>query len=176
MSPNIRPKVHRVVPGHVLHLELLAVRISHPGGRRREEDRVRRQRAEGAGGKLLRRGCAGRWVGCLAGSRSHEPRAALTHKSDASNTLHTIHTHPSALAHAHHPPSFSGREQSYHWGYYSCNGFSPDITPAEREGKWKGLEPLWVDVLSRHKALPMHVLVRVLFGSHACVWCVCAVL
>jgi hypothetical protein len=58
------------------------------------------------------------------------------------------------------PAPTPGREQSYHWGYYSCNGFTPDIPRPEVEKKWKGLEPLWRDVMERHKALPLHVLVR----------------
>jgi hypothetical protein len=52
-----------------------------------------------------------------------------------------------------------GREQSYHWGYYSCNGFTPDVPREEGEKKWCGLEPLWRDVLARHKDLPLHVMV-----------------
>ncbi|KIY97421.1 hypothetical protein MNEG_10542 [Monoraphidium neglectum] len=53
----------------------------------------------------------------------------------------------------------AGREQSYHWGYYSCNGFTPDVPREEGEKKWCGLEPLWRDVLARHKDLPLHVMV-----------------
>lgn len=76
----------------------------------------------------------------------------------AQETAHATHVY------THHTP---GRDQPVHWGYYSCNGFTPDAPPAEVEGKWRGITPLWRDVMQRHAAAPMHVMVRRL-----CVNCV----
>ncbi|KAI8466328.1 MAG: hypothetical protein J3K34DRAFT_485023 [Monoraphidium minutum] len=53
----------------------------------------------------------------------------------------------------------AGRDQAWHWGYYSCNGFTPDVPRGDVDAVWRGLQPLWRDVLERHAACPMHVLV-----------------
>jgi len=48
-----------------------------------------------------------------------------------------------------------GKDQQWRWGFHSCNGFHEH----EVEEEYGGIQPLWVDVLARHKAKPMHVLV-----------------
>lgn len=53
----------------------------------------------------------------------------------------------------------AGRDQPAHWGYYSCNGFTPDCPAAEVANKWRGITPLWRDVLARHAVAPLHVMV-----------------
>jgi len=52
-----------------------------------------------------------------------------------------------------------GLDQPWHWAYYSCNGFTPDVDRKDAEGKWGGITPLWEDLISQHKACPMHALV-----------------
>ena len=53
----------------------------------------------------------------------------------------------------------AGRDQPLHWGYYSCNGFTPDCPAAEVKDKWRGITPLWRDVLARHELAPLHYMV-----------------
>jgi hypothetical protein len=40
-------------------------------------------------------------------------------------------------------PAHAGREQPWHWAYYSCNGFTPDVDRGEATDKWQGITPLW---------------------------------
>lgn len=51
------------------------------------------------------------------------------------------------------PYSFhiAGWSEPVRWGFYSCSGFSMDVTAETREGHWKGVGPLWSDVLIRHE-------------------------
>lgn len=44
------------------------------------------------------------------------------------------------------------------WAFHSCNGFSQSITREERV-KMGGLQSLWVDMLRRHQADPLCLLV-----------------
>jgi hypothetical protein len=53
----------------------------------------------------------------------------------------------------------AGRDQPWHWGYYSCNGFTPDVPEEDHAGKWRGIAPLWEDVCVRHASAPMHAMV-----------------
>jgi len=53
----------------------------------------------------------------------------------------------------------AGRDQPWHWGYYSCNGFTPDVPQQDHAGKWRGIAPLWEDVAARHALAPMHAMV-----------------
>jgi hypothetical protein len=53
----------------------------------------------------------------------------------------------------------AGRDQPWHWGYYSCNGFTPDVPEPDHAGKWRGIAPLWEDAVGRHALAPMHAMV-----------------
>lgn len=90
---------------------------------------------------------AARAPGCAFAS-SHAPRTPHTHTNTQNTHKHTKHT-----------PN-PGRAQPIHWGYYSCNGFSPDTPPGDVAGLWGGIDPLWRDVLARHEAAPMHFMAR----------------
>jgi hypothetical protein len=52
-----------------------------------------------------------------------------------------------------------GLEQEWHWGFYSCSGFSFDVSLEEQRDKWGGGHGLWPDVLARHQQLPLHLMV-----------------
>lgn len=50
-----------------------------------------------------------------------------------------------------------GREEGWHWAFYSCNGFSNTMTDKEKDDM--GFGNLWDDVRARHQANPLHVMV-----------------
>ncbi|CAD7703456.1 unnamed protein product [Ostreobium quekettii] len=50
-----------------------------------------------------------------------------------------------------------GKDQDWHWGFYSCNGFHWEDRPEYEE--YGGIAPLWSDVLKRHSDRPLHVMV-----------------
>ncbi|KAF9533418.1 hypothetical protein CPB83DRAFT_845226 [Crepidotus variabilis] len=54
-----------------------------------------------------------------------------------------------------------GREQNMRWAAHSCNGFSAGINPDDFRGPGfkSGYDPVWMDLLSKHSAMPFHVLV-----------------
>lgn len=45
--------------------------------------------------------------------------------------------------------------QNFRWAAHSCNGFSAGVD----QSAFNGSDPVWNDLLDRHKALPFHVLV-----------------
>ena len=47
------------------------------------------------------------------------------------------------------------RDQSWHWGFHSCSGFSLSV----HQSDWGGVAPLWKDVLEQHRASPIHLVV-----------------
>jgi hypothetical protein len=53
----------------------------------------------------------------------------------------------------------AGKDQEWHWGFYSCSGFSFDVSQEEQRDKWGGGSGLWPDVLARHQQAPLHLTV-----------------
>lgn len=47
----------------------------------------------------------------------------------------------------------------WRWAFYSCNGFSNDISVKAQQEEHAGDTPVWNDLLQRHRILPFHVMV-----------------
>mmetsp|Transcript_22238 Transcript_22238/g.56535 ORF Transcript_22238/g.56535 Transcript_22238/m.56535 type:complete len:581 (-) Transcript_22238:457-2199(-) len=68
-----------------------------------------------------------------------------------------------AVASAGAEPAYSARQQvavaaagaAWRWGFYSCNGFHAK----KDEEKFKGIAPLWRDVMREHAKAPLHAIV-----------------
>lgn len=47
----------------------------------------------------------------------------------------------------------------WRWTFWSCNGFTSDVSMKERAEELGGDTPLWNDLLDKHRQLPFHVMV-----------------
>jgi hypothetical protein len=66
---------------------------------------------------------------------------------------------PSCLLTCHLLALPSGLQQEWHWGFYSCSGFTNDVEMSQQAGRWGGANGLWGDVLACHQQRPLHLLV-----------------